>query len=66
MFNIFKNYIFTEMQYVNGIKYRDEDEFLVDKDDLNFIVIYRDILTDAISKLDVIQKDVNFKEKEND
>lgn len=64
LFNIINQYMRTENSYL----YIDDDILSqdVDKDDLSFIVVYRDFLSDAVSKLDVIQKYVNFKEKEND
>ncbi len=64
LFNIINQYMRTENSYL----YIDDDILSqdVDKDDLSFIVVYRDFLSEAVSKLDVIQKYVKFKDKEND
>ena len=64
LFNIINQYMRTENSYL----YIDDDILSqkVDEDDLSFIVVYQGILSDAVSKLDVIQKYVKFKDKDDD
>jgi len=64
LFNIIDQYMRTENTYL----YIDDDILLqhVDEDDLSFIVVYQGILSDAVRKLDVIQKNIKFKEKKNE
>jgi len=64
LFNIISQYMHTENSYL----YIDDDILSqnVDENDLSFIVVYRDFLSDAVSKLDVIQKYVKFKESKDE